>query len=88
MSKEFYLKDFVHKNIKNEDVVESNKLFFRFDKAGFDGVATKEHVAANPGEFQAFLDANPDFVLPESFSAVAVKIGEPVVKEAGSVVVE
>lgn len=63
-------------SIKGVEVVEKDVLFFKFDKAGFDGVATKEHIKAHPGIFQEFLNTHPDFVLPKSFSEV--EIGSPV----------
>lgn len=71
----FYLKDLVHKNIKGEEVVEKDKLFFVLERAGFDGVATKEHVKNYSRSFHEFMLANPSYVLPNSFSDL--EIGQP-----------
>ena len=76
MSNGFYLRDETHKNVKNEDVVHKDVLFFKHDKAGFDGKATKEHVKSYPALFEAFSSAHPDYKLPEHFSKV--EVGSPV----------
>ncbi len=72
---EFYLKDLSHRTIKNEEVVEKNKLFFKGDRDSFEGVATREHVRHHPAEFENFKKANPSYKLPANFTDV--EIGTP-----------
>lgn len=75
MSDGFYLKTEIHKNIKNEDVIHKDVLFFKHEKSSFDGKATKEHVKNFNLQYQAFLASHPGFTLPDSFSDV--EIGKP-----------
>lgn len=75
MSISFYLQDVTHKNVKQEDVVHKDVLFFKQERSGFDGVATRDHVKQNPAEFENFSKAHPHYKLPDSFSEV--EIGKP-----------
>ena len=72
----FYLRDEKHKTISGADIEHKGVLYFKLEKAGFDGVATKDHVKNYALEFNAFLHANPKYKLPGSFSDV--EIGQPV----------
>lgn len=72
----FYLADETHATVKGDLVELKGVLYFKQDRSGFDGKATKEHVKNYPIAFQAFKDAHPDFVLPASFSSV--EVGAPV----------
>lgn len=68
----FYLADEKHMTIKG-DVVELNGvLYFTQDKSGFEGKATKDHVKQYPGQFEEFVKAHPEYVLPASFSDATI----------------
>ena len=73
----FYLADVKEKSVKGDIVDTKGVLFFKQDRSGYDGKATKEHVKSYPHEFQNFKNANPDFVLPDTF--VDVEIGSALV---------
>lgn len=79
MSDGFYLRDEIHKTIKNEDVVHKDVLFFKLERANFDGKATKDHVKGYKAHFSEFLKANPSYKLPDHLSEV--EIGSPKVGE-------
>jgi len=72
----FYLADEQHKTLKGDVVEFKGVLFFKQDRSGFDGKATKDHVKGYPKEFQLFKDAHPEFVLPDSF--LDLEVGQPV----------
>jgi len=85
----FYLVDENHKTITGEVVTLKNVLYFKFDRANFEGKATKDHVKRFPVEYEAFRKLNPDFVLPASFSdevigaaSVSAVVAPAVVEEA------
>lgn len=81
MTIEFYLVTEKHATITGGEVVLPNVLFFRQDAAGFDGKATKEHVANYAGPYGEFKSKNPDYVPtleePVEIGSPVVKIGEP-----------
>ena len=83
----FYLVDEKHKSVTGEVVTLKDVLYFKFDRAGFDGKAVKDHVKRFPVEYEAFRKLHPDYVLPASFSdeqvgsASAQVVAAPVVEE-------
>lgn len=82
----FYLADEKHKSITGAVVELKGLLYFKQDRSGYDGKATKDHVKQNPDAFKEFKKLHPDYVLPESFSDVEVGapsvVVSPVVVEA------
>lgn len=82
---EFYLATTTEKTLRGEHVVTKDVLCFKQPKSGYDGKATKDHVKQNPGEYEAFRVAHPDYVLPESFSDV--ELGTPMVERQADLVV-
>lgn len=83
---EFYLVDEKHKSIKGNIVELKGLLYFKHSRAGYDGKANKDHIKQYPGEFENFMKANPDYVLPDSLKDV--EIGAPVFEAQIPVVVE
>lgn len=73
---EFYLSTITEKTIAGDNLVTKDVLCFKQAKSGYDGKATKDHVAQNPDEYEAFRVKHPDYVLPERFTAG--EIGAPV----------
>ena len=78
MSVEFYLANETHKKVTGELVELKDVLYFKQERSGFDGKATKDHVEQYPGQYETFRREHPDFVLPVSFSGV--EIGSPTAK--------
>lgn len=63
----FYLADETHRNITGELVHLKGLLYFKHERAGYEGKATKEHIKEYGIQFQEFKTKNPSYVLPESF---------------------
>lgn len=58
----FYLVDERHAKITGGEVVLENVLYFKLDKAQFDGKATKDHVKQYAVAYGQFKGSHPDYV--------------------------
>lgn len=84
----FYLANEKHRTVTGEIVEINSVLYFKLDKTGFDGKATKEHVKDYADQFGLFKKANPDYVLEDRLKEPDLIVGSPSVEAVAAPVVE
>lgn len=78
----FYLADEKHRSVKGEIVDLKGLLYFKQDRSGYEGKATKDHLKEYPRAFEEFRKLNPDYVLPDYLRELVIGHPESFKQEA------
>lgn len=81
MSDGFYLVNEKHGTATGSVIENLNVLYFRLNKAQYDGKATREHLKEYPDLYSSFKAEHPSYVLPFGNEADFVGVKAP---EVGS----